>query len=439
MVTGCDERSNLGTFIQVKIKDRMAEIETDDIGELHEKVSVSLNESGIGPDSSDGEHALSTGIACISNNESGIGKDVCSNSICDDIGGFHNLPSDCDRDILGNLGENAELSKNGVIKETDDNNKCKIVCEETNNINVAEKNNARQKTDESSLAEKCESKPSEDGKCANRQSDEISSGMKKDDSGIDFQKSPGKDGTSDNDISESLSESGAMSTKTDSGVALNSQFKLFDNDDSSRESNEMVITQTMDTEDGELTAESCDVTMPSAGTDNNDEMKDACSYTSSDDDEVIVVRTKKNRRRRIVDRQDSSSDNESDENVDIDSEVLTSDHVLDSDDDSDVDEKKSTESESEEEEACENKNLNQTFKAIKDLRNREYGYSNRNPPSYFREKVQGSANLVKRFKLECKLEYHDGCVNALHFNRIGILFKYSFSTCTMYISCLYDL
>jgi hypothetical protein len=54
--------------------------------------------------------------------------------------------------------------------------------------------------------------------------------MKKDDSGIDFQKSLGKDGTSDNDISESLSESGAMSIKTDSGVALNSQFKLFDND-----------------------------------------------------------------------------------------------------------------------------------------------------------------------------------------------------------------
>jgi hypothetical protein len=98
----------------------MAEIETDDIGELHEKVSVSLNESGIGPDSSGGEHALSTGIVCISNDESGIGKDICSNSICDDIGGFHNLPSDCDRDILGNLGENAELSKNGVIKETDD-------------------------------------------------------------------------------------------------------------------------------------------------------------------------------------------------------------------------------------------------------------------------------------------------------------------------------
>jgi hypothetical protein len=52
LVTGCDERSKLGTFIQVRIKDRMAEIETDDIGELHEKVSVSLNESGIGPDSS---------------------------------------------------------------------------------------------------------------------------------------------------------------------------------------------------------------------------------------------------------------------------------------------------------------------------------------------------------------------------------------------------
>jgi hypothetical protein len=59
-----------------------------------------------------------------------------------------------------------------------------------------------------------------------------------------------------------------MSIKTDSGVALNSQFKLFDNDDSSRESNEIVIAQTMDTEDSELTVESCDVTMPSAGTDN---------------------------------------------------------------------------------------------------------------------------------------------------------------------------
>jgi hypothetical protein len=38
LVTGCDERSKLGTFIQVRIKDRMAEIETDDIGELQIKI-----------------------------------------------------------------------------------------------------------------------------------------------------------------------------------------------------------------------------------------------------------------------------------------------------------------------------------------------------------------------------------------------------------------
>jgi hypothetical protein len=75
---------------------------------------------------------------------------------------------------------------------------------------VAGKCDARQKTEGSNFAEKCESKPNDEGKCANRQSDEISTGMKKDDSGIDFQKSLGKDGTSDNDISESLSESGAM-------------------------------------------------------------------------------------------------------------------------------------------------------------------------------------------------------------------------------------
>lgn len=379
----------------------MAEIQIDDI-ELHGKAGLSLDESGIGRDSSHlGD--LSPGLSSFSNDESGIGKDICSKSFCDDSGGPNKEVGDCRR---------SDNSKNGFLKETEENNKHKTVGEETNNITV-KKNN---KTDRST--EKCDSEFYMSD-IVNIQSGHVSLGMKKDDSGIDFEKSPGKDGISDNDVSESLSESCAMSTKTDSGVALNSQFKLLENDDSSRESNDIVVMHTMDTEDSEPTG-SCDVTMPSVGTD-NDEIIEAESDSSSDDDEVIVVRTKKPRRRRIIDRNDSSSDNDSDENVDIDSELLRSEHALDSDDDSDVEEKKSTESESEDEEAFENKNLKQTFQAIKDLRHREYGYSNKNPPSYFREKVQGSANLVKRLKLQCKLDYHEGCVNTLHFNRIGTL------------------
>ena len=43
----------------------------------------------------------------------------------------------------------------------------------------------------------------------------------------------------------------------------------------------------------------------------------------------------------------------------------------------------------------------------------------RTPPAVFREKVHGSVQMVQRFKLQYKMEYHEGCVNALHFNRIG--------------------
>ena len=59
------------------------------------------------------------------------------------------------------------------------------------------------------------------------------------------------------------------------------------------------------------------------------------------------------------------------------------------------------------------------WRAITDLRNREIGLTNCTPPSFFREKVQGSLQMVQRLKLQYKMEYHDGCVNALHFNRIG--------------------
>ena len=67
---------------------------------------------------------------------------------------------------------------------------------------------------------------------------------------------------------------------------------------------------------------------------------------------------------------------------------------------------------------CKPKHL---FNAISDLRGREIGLSNHRPPSLFREQVQGSLQMVQRLQLKHRLRYHEGCVNALHFNRIGML------------------
>ncbi len=49
--------------------------------------------------------------------------------------------------------------------------------------------------------------------------------------------------------------------------------------------------------------------------------------------------------------------------------------------------------------------------------------SNTVPLSYmFSRRTGRSLTLVQRLKLEHKMEYHDGCVNALHFNKSGQLF-----------------
>lgn len=59
------------------------------------------------------------------------------------------------------------------------------------------------------------------------------------------------------------------------------------------------------------------------------------------------------------------------------------------------------------------------WRALFDLRKREFGYSSGADSGYFRKQVQGSLQMVKRFELQFKMERHEGCVNALHFNRIG--------------------
>ena len=64
------------------------------------------------------------------------------------------------------------------------------------------------------------------------------------------------------------------------------------------------------------------------------------------------------------------------------------------------------------------------WRALFDLRDRERGYPIRSEPGYFRKKIQGSLQMVQRFDLQYKMEQHHGCVNALHFNRIGKILLY---------------
>jgi WD repeat-containing protein 42A len=42
-------------------------------------------------------------------------------------------------------------------------------------------------------------------------------------------------------------------------------------------------------------------------------------------------------------------------------------------------------------------------------------------PSIFQQRVSAAKSMVQHFELEHKLEYHDGCVNSLHFNEKGSL------------------
>ncbi|XP_005093046.1 DDB1- and CUL4-associated factor 8 [Aplysia californica] len=58
---------------------------------------------------------------------------------------------------------------------------------------------------------------------------------------------------------------------------------------------------------------------------------------------------------------------------------------------------------------------------LPELRRREYGFSRRESLMSFNEKLQGSLEMVKRLVMVEQMKCHEGCVNALTFNRIGTL------------------
>lgn len=104
--------------------------------------------------------------------------------------------------------------------------------------------------------------------------------------------------------------------------------------------------------------------------------------------------------------------------------LLDSDSDIDSDDDIGGDKKSSSESEDGVEESVPLTQYGapkQKWRAMYDVRERELGYSSKKYENYFQQKVQGSLQMVQRFELQYKMDHHEGCVNALHFNRIGTL------------------
>lgn len=260
------------------------------------------------------------------------------------------------------------------------------------------------------------------------------SSMKKDDSGVDFEKSPASmsaqestilsDGSES--ISESLTDSAACSctnSVSDTKLEEKSKANISDDDDDDDQDDFPsldVQDSKLDSKEGssnrQRTAEKMDL--------------DAQGVDDSNSDTQAESSEKRKPRRTLALIDSSNSDSDIEDNKDDDDdddddvdEDLYADDDDDDDDDNDVDSKRlSSDSEEETEMDYDSSKMpKHTWKAISDLSSREYGHSTKTPASIFREKVTSSLQMVQRFCLQYKMEYHDGCVNALNFNRIGTL------------------
>lgn len=82
----------------------------------------------------------------------------------------------------------------------------------------------------------------------------------------------------------------------------------------------------------------------------------------------------------------------------------------------------STDDETDEEMQVDENPVKDTWWPVRELRNREFGMSPRYPASLmFRRRTSCSLSMVQRLTLQHRMEGHDGCVNALHFNKSGTL------------------
>jgi WD repeat-containing protein 42A len=140
-----------------------------------------------------------------------------------------------------------------------------------------------------------------------------------------------------------------------------------------------------------------------------------CKETSGNDEGKASVSSSNNKRKlrsKKASSQENSDDNDSWDNSDSDEEPeLLQSTDSDSDNGPTTDEPKTLEHLG----IALNKS-ERIWNSHKSLHSRELGFST---PYLFTRNVTGSLNMIQKFKLERKLEYHTGCVNTLNFNETG--------------------
>ncbi len=224
------------------------------------------------------------------------------------------------------------------------------------------------------------------------------SGLKKDDSGIDVERSPIKDTSFDDKSAHANNEdsSGSKvktlpSTSNDSeGLDTNVDTDI---DDFATSGNMKVRKPLVDYTDDE-------------DDDEDDDKEEAAEKGKKDSDDEEEEYLASDRKRRLARIHTSSSSSSS-----------TTEGADEHDDTTDEKSDKSDEGDEMDVEAERPKDY---WRTLFELRQRENGCNNRMyMPEMFGRHTGSSLMLVQRLALQYKMKNHDGCVNALHFNKSG--------------------
>ena len=232
--------------------------------------------------------------------------------------------------------------------------------------------------------------------------------------------------TSENSVNDSVSSLDTL-RKDDSGISM--EQSRHDSDLSQNESE--AVAQSIS---HISVSSSNDCPAVDAETDSNDAVfKMASSSLVDSDDESdadIVVRKTLRCHRRVT---DTSTDSDNDDNDDDDDKSPSSgrrDKTANKDSDDEFG--SSAKSESDDDSDIDlvdpgdvTSRPKHNWYALQELRRREYGWANRKvQDAHFRMRTAGSLQMVQRLKQQYRMELHEGCVNALHFNRIGKYVSY---------------
>ena len=229
------------------------------------------------------------------------------------------------------------------------------------------------------------------------------SSKKQDDSGIEVERSPVTEGASKNsDTAATLDRASNITDKSQTNYP------------STLNESEGIVADLVDTDDNEA------IIYKQLDTSKSDQDAAAMSGTDSEADAMErgamadLTRNKRatsapKRRRSRSRSPDSSNQSDAEESSSDDSDAESKDAKSDAEDnymEGDV-----------------TTVPHDPWKPVKEVFHREMGYRSTLPmPLLFRMKAGSSVNLVQRLELQNKLEQHNGCVNALHFNDSGSCF-----------------